>query len=282
MRSWRDAGSPAGTRPGFSHRSAFVMAELFGSDLADFVALEADEVAMLLLPRLRHAEASGQQLNGWNVVLAVRNEVRHAGASEDEARLAAQTVGEAWQWLCSEGFLAPHPDHSGDWMMLTRAGHRVDPASFIRESRTLGILRHADLDADLRAQVYPLMRRGQFDLAMMASMRLVEDRVRTVARVPRSVTGSVSVMQHAFGTAGALRDPWLNAGAADPRMSLFSGAMSVFRNPPSHAPIPTDPEEAAEAVLLANLLLRELARARRVRRRTRPRASRSRPAPSRP
>lgn len=58
---------------------------------------------------------------------------------------------------------------------------------------------------------------------------------------------------------GPLRDPDLVAGEREARMALFWGAIGVFKNPTSHRPVNyDDPTVAAEAVLLADLLLRLL------------------------
>jgi hypothetical protein len=58
---------------------------------------------------------------------------------------------------------------------------------------------------------------------------------------------------------GLLRDPELVAGEREARMALFWGAIGVFKNPTSHPPGDySDPTVAAEAALLADLLLRML------------------------
>jgi hypothetical protein len=75
-----------------------------------------------------------------------------------------------------------------------------------------------------------------------------------------------------------LADPGLVPGERAARMELFAGAIGVHRNPSGHGLVDyTDPQEAAEVVLIANNLLRHLARAvRATRGRGRPRARRAR------
>jgi uncharacterized protein (TIGR02391 family) len=60
---------------------------------------------------------------------------------------------------------------------------------------------------------------------------------------------------------GHLTDPAAEAGEKEAMSSLFASALGVFKNPSSHRTVNyDDPLLAAEAVLLADLLLRLLAR----------------------
>ena len=64
-------------------------------------------------------------------------------------------------------------------------------------------------------------------------------------------------MKKAFGETGPLRQQHLEADEAQARMAMFWGAIGVFKNPSSHRLASVDdPQTAAEAVLLANALLR--------------------------
>jgi uncharacterized protein (TIGR02391 family) len=153
----------------------------------------------------------------------------------------------------------------------------MDLATHVADARALGLLRAANLDAALLAQVIPAFRRGQYDLAVFAAMREVEDQVRFEAPSLAGLVG-VELMKNAFKPNGPLADPGLVAGERVGRMELFAGALGVHRNPPGHGLVDyTDPQEAAEVVLLANNLLRHLARAAQATRgRGRPRARRAR------
>jgi hypothetical protein len=51
----------------------------------------------------------------------------------------------------------------------------------------------------------------------------------------------------------------MDSGEREATMALFWGAIGVFKNPPSHRQVDyQDPTQAAEVVLLADLLLRML------------------------
>jgi len=166
----------------------------------------------------------------------------------------AQGLVEAWQWLRNEGFLSPSSRH-WDREAVTRAGEAV-PADYLALSRSTRILEDAELDHDLIATVMPSFRRGEYDVAVFAAMRLVEVSVREAARLGNDHVGT-KLMERAFGPTGRLRDPLLDGGEAEARQKLFSGAIGVYKNPASHRLASVDgPQEAIEAILLANALLR--------------------------
>lgn len=71
----------------------------------------------------------------------------------------------------------------------------------------------------------------------------------------------VSLMKKAFNPSrnGPLVDRKLDAGEQESMMFLFAGAIGAFKNPSSHRQVDYgDATVAAEAVLLADLLLRIL------------------------
>ncbi len=91
-------------------------------------------------------------------------------------------------------------------------------------------------------------------------MKQVEVRVRELADASDSLIG-VKLMRQAFGEKGPLRTSVADAGEQVARMDLFAGAIGLFKNPTSHRDVEfDDPTEAAEIVLLADLLLRILDR----------------------
>ena len=68
-------------------------------------------------------------------------------------------------------------------------------------------------------------------------------------------------MQQAFRKEGSLTDSSLDSGEQVAIMNLFSGSIGTFKNPSSHRQVDyTDPTEASEVVLLADLLMRMLDR----------------------
>lgn len=243
------------------------MTVAFGYELVDFLALEPDEVAAAIFATVKQQWDAIGQISGWNLL----NDARASVGNQ-----AAGLVAEGWQWLMNEGFVAPHAQHMGSFS-LTRRGQTVDLATHVADARALGVLRAAALDPDLARQALPAFRRGQYDLAVFVAMREVEDRVRFSAPTLVALVGA-DLMKQAFRTGGPLCDAALVAGERNARMELFAGAMGVHRNPTGHGFVDyTDPQEAAEAIIVANNLLRHLRRAvAATRARGRPRVRRAR------
>lgn len=70
-------------------------------------------------------------------------------------------------------------------------------------------------------------------------------------------------MVQAFNPGRPLADPTLEPSENEGRAQLFAGAIMAIRNEQGHHVVNIDdPQEAAELVLFANLLLRILDRAR--------------------
>jgi uncharacterized protein (TIGR02391 family) len=124
-----------------------------------------------------------------------------------------------------------------------------------RDAKTRSPL-HPRLDERARRQFVM----GEFEAAVFVAMKEVEVAVRQLAGLPDTVVGT-DLMNKAFGDQGPLSDPDLPRAEREGVQSLYRGAMSVFKNPTSHRSVEfADPVEAAEMVLLADLLLRMLDR----------------------
>ncbi len=229
------------------------MTGVYGHDSDAFLGLEPSEVAAAIWPEVRRAWDASHQIHPWNLINAARTQF----GSEVAAR-----VSDGWQWLENEGFVTRHTEHHDDVWALSAAGERADLPRHVADARALGLLRAAELDPELAAQVLPIFFRGQYDIAVLVAMRLVEDRVRFAAGLTVSDIGVALMRKALSATSGPLTDPGLDGGEKVGQMELFSGAIGVFKNPPSHRLVDfNDPQEAAEAVLLANSLLRLLTRA---------------------
>ncbi|MHB8590060.1 MAG: TIGR02391 family protein [Candidatus Dormibacteraceae bacterium] len=141
---------------------------------------------------------------------------------------------------------------------MTRRGEELakaaDPLRRLSDEARLAAGLHPLIEARIRQQFIL----GEYELAAFAALRQVEIRVRELARKPESSIG-VTLMKEAFGAGGPLADSGLDKGERDATMALFWGAIGVFKNPTSHRQVDyKDPTQAAEVVLLADLLLRML------------------------
>src|SRR6266540_3484412 len=200
------------------------------------VALPTPELAMGLLRYLvaleDHFGGYGHDLNASQLrpdaVAHAATWPEHTGGQHHPLFLRA--ISEVWWWLIANGLLARQPGGATEDMFVTRSGR------------------------DLAAQPDGLAR-------WQAEQRLgVELHPRLAGKVRNQFLLGEPLMKQAFNkTTGPLRDSGLVDGEREARMALFWGAIGVFKNPTSHRPVDYgDPTVAAEAVLLADLLLRML------------------------
>lgn len=104
---------------------------------------------------------------------------------------------------------------------------------------------------------------GDYEEAVFAAFHRVEEDVRVRAGASKGDLG-VTLMRAAFNpNSGSLTDVDAEMGEREAMSALFAGGIGVFKNPISHRTVDyEDPLLAAEAVLLADLLLRLLRRGR--------------------
>ena len=172
-----------------------------------------------------------------------------------------RALAEAWGWLSSRGLVARDPSQtSADAYFVTRLGHEAlrFGVGRMHAAERLGVTLHPRLAQQVERQFLL----GEFELAVFAAMKEVEVRVRALAGASDGLVGT-KLVQHAFSPTapGPLTDPGAEQGEQVATMELFKGAIGVFKNPSSHREVEFDgPTEAAEVVMLADLLLRMLDR----------------------
>ncbi|WP_210494878.1 TIGR02391 family protein [Patulibacter sp. SYSU D01012] len=241
----------------------------------------AAELAFLILPELDAARPFRRSTYIATTLLAIA-EPRSAStvATHSSAVLSrhsdeALNLASALQHLVNSGLLVNWPpadrsqpnDSRADVYQLTPWGRTVqqkgpNAVAFARATRRLGV----DLHETLAEKVRPLVAVGAFEQAALVGLRSVEARVRRLAGAPRSKNGrllvGVPLMRHAFSPdGGPLADPDADAGENTGTMELFSGAFGAVRNIIAHTEVEwADSVEAAEYVLLADLLTRVLDR----------------------
>ena len=225
-------------------------------DPEELRALPVGEVAVRLLRQL--AKASTTSPN--NVFRGAEQAYEFNG--EPDVKALLDRLSDAWAWLVAHGLVGPAPDQtSGDWHRLTRRGlelaERDDAVVLVQAEDRLSFELHPTLEAKVR----PVFMLGDYETAAFAGMKQVEVRVRELAGESSDVVG-VALMRRAFGREdGPLTDRDAPGGEKVAVMDLFAGAIGTVKNPASHRPVDyDDPVEAAEAVLLADLLMRMLDR----------------------
>lgn len=207
--------------------------------------------------RRAHPPEFGFKLSG----VVLNGAVRWREDREGDAEFLAERLSDALGWLVANGLLAPSAD-DGVWRVSER-GRRVakeqDMGSLLAEQR-LAVDMHTALD-----NARSIFALGTHDAAVLEAMKQVEERVRQLSGLAGL---GADLMRRAFspGKPGTAAGPLADPGVSDPNesrgvMELFAGAIAAFRNPAAHRPIDySDPTEAAEVILLADLLLRMLER----------------------
>ncbi|MFD2399932.1 TIGR02391 family protein [Prauserella oleivorans] len=181
---------------------------------------------------------------------------------------ALRVLSEAWAWLLNRGLVVWNPEQSSPAsFVISRQGHEA----LERGLPWLRAVHRLDLQLvpELEAKARPQFLRGDFEAAAFMAMKEVEIRTRALTELSDSLVGT-KLMQAAFrlppkddldrtSEAGPLWRPDIDPGESVALMDLFKGAIGLFKNPASHRRVDyTDSTEAAEVVLLADLLMRLL------------------------
>lgn len=221
--------------------------------------LEADEVLALPLDDLALRVLKDARDNGeWNW----KNWILAAKRGYQGRRDVLPVFSEAWSWLLNRGLVVWDPGQSSEAsFVISRQGHQALERGlpWIRAVQRLDI----QLVPVLEGTARPQFLRGDFEAAALLAMKEVEVRVRGLAGLSTDLVGT-ALMQQAFrpaknGDGGPLADPDAEGGEAVALMELFKGAIGSFKNPASHRRVDyTDSTEAAEVILLADLLMRLL------------------------
>lgn len=218
----------------------------------DLLALEPEELAGVVLEHLNALSDKGVQLNRYNFSL------HHTVAEyprEYHARLS-QALMEAWVWLEREGLLVPMPEHSGEWVVISRRGRQLKKAADVEAYRRANLLPRGLLHPLIAQKVWATFLRGDYDTAVFQAFKEVEVRVRDVGKFSATDIGT-DLMRKAFHSdTGPLTDTAAVPAERQALMLLFSGALGSYKNPSSHRHVGIEPDEAVEMIVLASHLLR--------------------------
>ncbi len=175
---------------------------------------------------------------------------------------AKELVATAWQWLISEGFLAPTPDGNGQRcgaVFITKQGKEHSSKELVQRYSQSKILQTQYLHPKLQGLVFSLFTRGDYETAIFKSFKEVEITIRETCQFRNEIVGT-DLMRKAFANGtGLLTDKDQPKSEQESIAHLFAGAHGYFRNPTSHRK--TDfynPTEAAEIIMLASFLLRTI------------------------
>lgn len=224
----------------------------------DLLELEVEEVAGVLLTHLNsYGSDSGSQekINQNNFFNNLNHNPEYPGR-QDEIN---QVLMEAWSWLHGEGFLVRDARQPADWFFLSRRAKRLRSQEDFAAYRKASLLPKGQLHPLVATKVYPAFLRGEYDTAVFQAFREVEVAVRRAGNFPPELVG-VKLMREAFRsvdpknsavTPGPLTDTTLPVAEQEGMSNLFSGAISLYKNPQSHRNVPTEAIDAAEILIFA-------------------------------
>lgn len=168
----------------------------------------------------------------------------------------AEAAMEAMGWLIAEGLIVPdyNPGNTGGYRLTREARKAVSKAdidALVKARQTMP--KH--LHPSIVQKAVPSFRAASYDMAVAAAFKEVEILVRDSSSRLAGQIG-VPLMHKAFSpNGGVLCDPTLDPGEQQGVMSLFAGAMGVFRNPAAHRNVNTTSHQAAQLLVFASLLL---------------------------
>lgn len=219
-------------------------------DATTVAALPIDELALAVLDDLHRSSTWSE----YNYLVETAQASAFVGADD-----AVRALSEALGWLRARGFIARTPGQTHDAaIFVTRAGRAAidNGLTYVRAMNRLHEGLHLAIESRARRQFLL----GEFEQAVFVSMKTVEVRVRELCRFTDDLIG-VDLMNRAFGPTGPLTDTVAVKGEQEGTRALFAGAYAVLRNPSGHREVDYDDvAEAAEAVVLASLLMRILDR----------------------
>lgn len=224
--------------------------------------LPLPEVALRLLVGMTNATDDHYQPGAWSLDWVITNaQVRWSERGAARVQEATVKLGDALAWLVANALLAP-TGGQGQWRVSSSG---LDAA---RARSLAGVLAERRLAVDLHpllSDARSIFSLGTHDAAVLEAMKQVEGRVRTLSGLDGF---GVDLVNRAFSPAkaGSAAGPLADPAPVDPQEArgvrdLFAGAVAAFRNPAAHRTIDyEDASEAAEVILLADLLLRMLER----------------------
>jgi uncharacterized protein (TIGR02391 family) len=221
-------------------------------DAEALMAFEPEELAGVVLQYLNSLPSSERgQLNRYN--FSLRHTVTDYPSQYQER--ISRALMEAWVWLEREGFLAPEPGSTGDWVFITRRGQKITTPDALRAYQRSNILPRDFLHPLISQKVWATFLRGDYDTAVFQAFKEVEVRIRDVGGFADTDIGTALVRLAFDKDKGPLTDMTAPIPEREALSHLFAGAIGSYKNPHSHRKVPIDAHEAVEMVVLASHLL---------------------------
>lgn len=229
-------------------------------DAETLLALEIPETALVLLQHLASGNEGSSPLRPAHIGNFFNLASSPANAYPEKFREAIrEQLIMAWQWLLRENLLIPAPGNTQGWVCVSSRGHKAVEREEFDKYRHAALLPQGVLHPSMSATAFSAFIRGEYDIAIFASFRALEDMVREVCSYPKEALG-VKLMRDAFDPkAGPLRDKNLAVAEREAMAHVYAGAIGLFKNPTSHRLNAfTEAEQAVSLVLLANSLIKQV------------------------
>lgn len=221
--------------------------------------LEPEELAGKLLLILRQHGSDMFQLCN------IEDEIGGSAVPGSELYPRAQwaaiglALREAAAWLLAQGLVIPAAGTNGrnGWCVLSRRAQKFQDEHEFASYTAARRLPRENLHPRISNKVWMAFMRNEFDVAVFQAMKAVEVAVRDAAEYPKGDHGVPMIRRAFHKDTGPLTDGGAEEAEKEALSALFAGAIGLYKNPHSHRDVDlTDPAEAAEIVMLANLLLR--------------------------
>ncbi len=227
-------------------------------DAEALLALEPEELGAKLL--FIYRQHGGREFHFGNLIAELPGGMTgRPPYARDQHGQINRAIREAAAWLEAQGLLIPADGTNGTngWKELSRRAYKFQDAWEFATYIAARRLDRTSLHPAIRERVWAAFMRNEFDTAAFLAMKAVEVPVREAGDFEDGVLG-VKLARASFDVdAGPLTDQEAERGERQGMSDLFAGALAVFKNPQSHRQVDlTDPVEATEIVMLANMLLR--------------------------
>ncbi len=219
----------------------------------------ADELRELSTPELGLIILRDRRvdLNANNIIQ--EHQQAHDLNGEPNIQHLLERFSDAWAWLVANGLVGPHVNQNSTsgWCRITDKGRQI-----AEENSVTALMADQRLPDDLHRllrEAKHLFRSGKPELAVFEAMRQVEIRLRDLSGAGSRDIGTELARRALDPEKGPLADPGLIAAERLAISHLFAGALGAFKNSTSHRIVEfEEPALAADAVLLADLLMRML------------------------
>lgn len=227
-------------------------------DPDDLARLAVQDVAPVVLRLAREFRPRPNNVHITDVEQQIHGPPPHdRGYAQHKKRAAEQAINAAWHWLERQGLLVPAPGANGPngWRVLSEEAERIAAGADIQSFIDAAAFPKELLHVAIRDDVWDELARGDYDDAVLKSMRAVEEAVRDASGID-DVDG-VKLMRTAFDPSGGpLTDMEEKAAERESLAHLFAGAMGYYKNPQSHRTVKLDGPVAREVAVIASNLLR--------------------------